>query len=641
MRLYYICFLLLVGPFFILDLTAQQAKYDASANYAEILNINKVVVQFHPGITKSQQQTILKQTTGITNQLLFLPAPEVVVANTACTSTNSYFDLLHTLESLNEVKYIGMYIHNGQGSNAGILNKIFVKLKTQADLPLLEQLLENKGISSITPYKYNDQIISIQTNKNTTTNTLQLAIELHNSGKFEFAEPNYLVNPDVHTTDPLYYKQWALENDGSADQWNGTPNADLSVPEAWTITAGDPNILIAVMDSGVDTTHPEFINQLIQGFDAVGLGTNGFPTPNFSSDGHGTACAGIIGALADNGHGIAGVAHGCKLVSTRIFYYVDTTFSGINLGVIPFSTSEILSDGINWAWQVAQADVQSHSWSLPDVYLTLGFPSGNPALVDDALNNSFTQGRGGLGSLHFFSSGNDGPPPYWPGRDAHSMSVNATSMCDEQKTPMSCDTLDWTGNFGGTLDFSAPGVRITTVDMRDTLGYSETDYIMSFGGTSASCPFAASIGGLVLSANPNLTATEVKVLLSKTCDKVGGYHYGTWSGYGTWSEELGHGRLNAFRAVEAAQMLTNTEVVASDDEFQCYPNPVSDLLYLNAPGSGTKHLSVYTASGKLILERQFVDTYYEIDTHLLNPGFYLLQLRAGEIHHSKKIFVER
>jgi len=483
-------------------------------------------------------------------------------------------------------------------------------------------------------------VYKIELNKNNTIHPLDLAIRLHNSNLFEFAEPNYLLNPDVHTTDPLYYRQWALENTGDSLQWGGTPGADMSVPEAWTLTTGDPNILIAIMDSGTDTTHAEFYQQLTTGFDAVGQGTNGYPTPNYRSDAHGTACAGIIGADADNNHGIAGVAYDCKMVPVRIFYYVDTTIAGFNVGVIPFSTSQILADGINWAWQIAGADIQNHSWGLPDIYLLLGFPEGNPGLIDDALNNSFTMGRNGLGSVNFFSSGNDGVAPYWPGRDSHSISVNATSMCDEAKTTTSCDSSDWAGNFGVNLDFSAPGVRITTTDLRGTNGFTPNDYVLGFGGTSASCPNAAGVGGLVLSANPLLTAMEVRQIMSETCDKIGGYWYGTWTPFGSWSEEVGHGRINAFRAVEKAGLLLKNEASIPKKELSCYPNPASDQLMIQINAKGQKQASVYSLVGQIIHQETFTDSFLRIDVSDLPSGCYFMRVVAEGQEYSRKVVVE-
>lgn len=614
-------------------------KYNTLARYASITDHSKTLIQFQQGIAEKEQAKILNNLQEVYSYF-FIPAPDLAIINTRCQTTSEYYGLIESLEKMAEIKYAGMYINNGLGDQFGILQSVFVKLKSTADLPILESSLEQYGITQTAPYEYNPLIYKIELDKNSSIHPLNLAIQLHNSNKFEFAEPNYLLNPDVHTTDPLYYRQWSLENTGDSLQWGGTPGADMSVPEAWTITSGDPNILIAVMDSGVDTTHAEFYQQLITGFDAIGVGTKGYPTPNFRSDGHGTACAGIIGADANNNHGVAGVAYDCTMVPVRIFYYVDTTFQGFQLGVTPFSSSEMLADGINWAWQVAGADIQNHSWGLADIYLLLGFPPGNPALVDDALDNSFTMGRNGLGSVNFFSSGNDGVLPYWPGRDSHSISVNATSMCDQAKTLTSCDSSEWAGNFGVNLDFSAPGVRITTTDMRGANGFSTNDYVLGFGGTSASCPNAAGVGGLVLSANQYLTATEVRNIMSETCDKIGGYWYGTWSGVGTWSEEVGHGRLNAFKAVQKAAWLVNQQEIEATHNLHCYPNPATDQLTIVLDKDGKKDLELFSTTGQLLVQQSFNDSSVTLSLEAIPQGCYFVRVHINNQWHSQKIIIQ-
>ena len=579
---------------------ANSPKYDLTSNYAKIVDASQLIVRFNENINEETSRAVLADFEMLQKHILFLPAPKIAVVQTKTKdSVSAYFSLIEALENIPTIEYVGLYMQNDQGFSFGILDKVFVKLKNEVDLNDLENTIHQSGISVPKSYKFNPSIYEFQVNKSANVHPLALAMELIALGKYEFVEPNYLLNPLVHSTDPLLYRQWSLENDGSVDQWEGTPGADMSVLDAWTITKGDPTILVAVMDSGVDTSHADLYGRMRTGYDAFGQGTKGYPMPRFRSDGHGTSCAGIIAANNENGHGISGVAPNSQLVSSRIFYYADTTFLGIGLGVIPFSTSEALANGINWAWQVANADIQSHSWSLPDLFIAIGFPEGNPALVDDGLQQAFEQGRDGKGCLLFFSSGNEGNAPNWPGRDAHSMTVNATSMCDEAKTPTSCDSLDWTGNWGANLDFGAPGVSVTTLDMRDTFGFSNGDYILRFGGTSASCPNAVGVAALMLSANPNFLATSYRELLSRSCDKVGGYAYSTWMPYGSWSAELGYGRINAYEAVLATLNFTATnEIEYGGNPVKIWPNPVSEQLYFDFGEQSIAEIQIYATDGK-------------------------------------------
>src|SRR5690606_27141094 len=118
---------------------------------------------------------------------------------------------------------------------------------------------------------------------------------------------------------------------------------------------------------------------------------------------------------------------------------------------------------------------------VPDFLLAF-FPGGH-LMVDETIDAATSQGRDGKGLSMLFSSGNDGVTdsiPIWPARYANTVAVNATSMCDERKSPSSCDGENWAGNWGHHLDCGAPGVRIPTTDMLGSNGYNSTSYYNSF-----------------------------------------------------------------------------------------------------------------------------------------------------------------
>ena len=125
----------------------------------------------------------------------------------------------------------------------------------------------------------------------------------------EYAEPNYVATAFTDPNDPYYGLQRALNNTG---QSGGTVDADIDAPEAWNIHTGSANIIIAVIDTGIDPTHPDLSSKIMAGYDFVDNDND----PR-DSHGHGTHVAGIAAATSNNGVGIAGVSWGSKIMPLR------------------------------------------------------------------------------------------------------------------------------------------------------------------------------------------------------------------------------------------------------------------------------------------------------------------------------------
>lgn len=371
---------------------------------------------------------------------------------------------------------------------------------------------------------------------------LKTANKFYESGLVEFAEPDFTTHGGLADApnDPLYPKQWAFKNTGSAEQYNGIPGADMHVDSAWTITQGDASIKIAVIDTGVDSAQADLKNNLLQGYNCVTQTANpGDGAPLDPTNAHGTACAGIIAAAANNNIGIAGIAPKCKIIPINI----TTEFS-------VFVDNFAIAAGIDYAWQNG-ADVLTNSW-------TVGVPSG---AVTDAIKRAVAQGRGGKGSVVLFASGNDNAAINYPSNIPEVISVGGSNMFNQRKSPNSYDGEYWWGtNYGNGLDVSAPCVKIPTTDISGHGGYDTTsghagDYFLLFSGTSAACPHAAAVAALVLSANKNLTGAAARAIIENNCSKVGDYVYSLTSGNfnGTWDQEMGYGMVNAYKSVLAAK----------------------------------------------------------------------------------------
>jgi subtilisin family serine protease len=352
------------------------------------------------------------------------------------------------------------------------------------------------------------------------------AIDISNAlfatGLFELAEPNFVRILKRQTADPLYADQWGLKNTG---QYSGVVGADIKAEYAWSVTMGSSSIKVAVIDEGVSLNHPDLVATLLSGFDATGNGSGGGPSGN---DAHGTGCAGIIAANSNNNLGGSGIAPNCKILPVRIAY---------NSGGSWVTDDAKIANGINWAWQNG-ADVLSNSWGG-------GSPSST---ITNAITAATTSGRGGKGSVVVFAAGNSNSAIIYPAYLSNVMAIGAMSMCNERKTPTSCDGENWWGScFGPELDVVAPGVKIPTCDLPGAAGYGSGDYVTNFNGTSSATPHVSAICALVLSVNPNLTYSQVYDNIRCTANKVGSYVY--TSGF---NNEMGYGRVNVFNALMGA-----------------------------------------------------------------------------------------
>ena len=347
----------------------------------------------------------------------------------------------------------------------------------------------------------------------------QLARQLVERGTVDGAHPNFLrlvQRPSPGTTPAA--NQWGLDNDGTP----GVIGADVAALAAWTVTTGDPDIRVAVLDEGVDTRHPALKPAVRAERDFIGDKPNARPD---GDDAHGTACAGIVCARGR----VKGLAPGVGLVAARI----AKGDGGHGWIFDDFNTA----DAIDWCWREGESDVLSNSWG-----------GGPPVdVITSAFRRARNRGRGGKGAVVVIAAGNDQGPVSYPGNLPEVLTVGASNQWDERKTMRSQDGEDWWGsNFGEGLDLMAPGVSILTTDITGRRGYSPSQTTGSFNGTSSATPFVAAAAALVLSVRPDLTEEEVRNLLIASTDHVG-------RGKPGWTRFVGHGRLNAFDAVRAAR----------------------------------------------------------------------------------------
>lgn len=237
------------------------------------------------------------------------------------------------------------------GLNMGVTDEILVRFLPVVDENQKKELQEFFGLSLIkTTKRY--QKYRVQKG----ADALEIANRIYESGLVEFATPNFISYGElcqIIPNDTYFNRQITCHNTGQVFTagHSGTNDADIDAPEAWTITTGSSEIIIAVLDQGVTSNHPDLPNtrQLrLNGSNFVEGNNN--PSPGGNGN-HGNACAGVIAATMNNNQGIAGIAPNCRIMPIRIIN---------NDGYIP--SPETAADGIIFAVDNG-ADILSNSWS--------------------------------------------------------------------------------------------------------------------------------------------------------------------------------------------------------------------------------------------------------------------------------------
>jgi len=332
----------------------------------------------------------------------------------------------------------------------------------------------------------------------------------------------------VFPNDEYFPKQWHLHNTG---QSGGTPGADIRAPEAWEITTGDPNIVIAVIDCGVDSNHPDLIDNLVAGYDFLENDAQPDPSLDHPSNAHGTMCAGLIAAQGNNGVGVSGATWNCKIMPIRI--------CGARAdGTLISATQAEEATGFRWAAGHG-ADILSNSWTES----TNPTPILYSAIVDVTKPSGI--GRSGKGCVVLFAACNDSSSIKWyPQKYPEVITVGASDHND-----MRC----YYSNYGPELDIVAPCAPgytrddwLTTkrkgwpwtTDISGPAGWNMdpfdpnvVDYT-ALGGTSAAAPIAAGVAALILSVEPNLTGDEVRHFLERSAKDLGAPGRDDYYGWG-------------------------------------------------------------------------------------------------------------
>lgn len=336
---------------------------------------------------------------------------------------------------------------------------------------------------------------------------LDLANELAQRPDVLFAEPSKIQRGtrDLIPNDTYFSSLWGLHNTG---QLGGTYDMDMDGPEAWDITTGSNDIIIVILDDGIQQNHPD-INQ-IAGADFTNYNTGG--DPYNECDNHGTSVAGCATARINNNQGVVGIAPSCFSAAAKI----GVAIVPCN-GHIDVQTDDLL-DALQWV-----LDIGARVTSLS---ITLNEESSITFKYNDLYVN---------GVVNFTSSGNTGTNDLgYPGTLAD---VNAVGAITGNGFRAGFST------YGYGISFVGPGVEIRTTDRTGGAGYSSQSYTW-VQGTSYSCPYAAGVAALVLSYDPGLSPAQVEQVMRDSATDRGSTGYDIY---------YGHGLVNAHEALLEAQ----------------------------------------------------------------------------------------
>jgi thermitase len=335
----------------------------------------------------------------------------------------------------------------------------------------------------------------------------QLAADPH----VEYAEPNYVYQASIEPNDPYFDagKQWA--------------HAVIDSPGAWDLSIGDASTVIAVIDTGIDETHPDLAGKIVAGWDFVD--DDGDP---HDLNGHGTHVAGIAAAVTNNAAGVAGMNWRARVMPVRV---LNQEGQGYNSDI---------ADGIVWAYQHGARVLNlslGGSWFSWTMQAAIADAYAAGTLVVAAMGNCRTQNP---------SSCPQSNPTQYPAAYDHVLAVAATGMDD---------LYTYYSQYGPHCDVAAPGGEMSAYhDPRGIVStmptypaYLTTSYRYAtqydyLQGTSQATPYVSGLAALVWALEPALTPDQVQATIETTATDLGDPG---------WDPDYGYGRIDARAALEA------------------------------------------------------------------------------------------
>lgn len=363
----------------------------------------------------------------------------------------------------------------------------------------------------------------------------QVVEQLRRNPALKHVELDRRVKSTMAVTDPYIGSEWHIPKIGASSAWDTTQGAGVT---------------IAILDSGVDGTHPDLAPNLVAGYNMY---SNNTDTADVC--GHGTAVAGSAAARTNNGVGVAGVAGQAKIMPIRVAYY-DSASGGC------YAYTSTIANGITWA-----AD---HGARIANV--SYG-PLAGSATIQSAAN--YMKSKGGL---VFVSAGNNG---------VDENITPTTSLIAISATDSNDNKASWS-SYGSFVSLASPGAGIWTT--------SKGGIYQGWNGTSFASPVAAGVAALMMAANPALDGAKIEQALFSTAVDLGTAGRDSYFGYG---------RVNAAAAVNAVKVaapVADTQAPTSAITSPAASSSVSGIVTVNVAASdnvGVDHVEL-KANGTVI-----------------------------------------
>ncbi|WP_294222324.1 S8 family serine peptidase [uncultured Chryseobacterium sp.] len=514
----------------------------------------------------------------------------------------------------------------------------FDAAKNITGIQSLDQLNQNNVIRKMVPIGRIEDTTSLLLEFNSDTDVVSVLKIYGENPAIDFAEPNYIAHgagvkgADTFSTFPndSYFlsRQWGLYNNGtfSASGMTTATDADVDMELAWDVETGNPNMIIAVSDSGLNMSHEDIAArvwskpaEIIDGIDNDGNGLiddyRGWDWVNNDNNptddhGHGTNCSGIIGSIANNGKGYAGVNWNSKIMPLKVlnssnsatyaamanslYYAVDNGAKVVSMSIGGSSTSSLIANAISY------------------------MKTNNVLLVACMMNNN--------------NEVANYPAAYSTAYD-NVIAVGSTDANDKRTQPFFWSSTSGS-SYGNHINVVAPGNYIYGLGID-----SNTSYNSYWGGTSQATPLVAGVASLILSKKPALTPVQVRNILQSTAEDMKGLASEDTAGFDKYH---GWGRINAYAALNS--VVLNTSDIEKEDQLRII-NPVVHgyLEIINRKKlKGSTNITISGFEGRMIYNQNLniVEGKNLIPLHDIPAGGYMLTVENKEFSKIFKILVK-